>query len=158
MYWKNELTLSQTEIICESFFSLLKRPLVKRSTDLADLAYQLYHAPFIVVAHNTDPDPIFFYANLCAQKLWDLSLEEFLQTPSRLTVEMMEVSERQKLLDRARTHGFVDDYTGVRVRKNGSRFEIGKTILWNLKDKDRNYAGQAATFSNWKELPIKNVV
>lgn len=154
-YWETEIVLKQTELICSGFDSLLGRLLIG-GENAVDRAYQLYHAPFVVVAHNTDPDPVFFYANLCAQKLWGLSLEDFLKTPSRLTVEPMEVSERQKLLDRAKTFGYVDDYTGIRVRKDGSKFGIGTTILWNLSDTEGLYAGQAATFSKWKELNSDN--
>jgi len=157
-FWNCELytmeythLLEQTKLICSSFFSLLGRDLVLGSTP-EEKAHVLYHAPFVVVAHNTDADPIFFYANLTAQKLWGLSWEEFIQTPSKYTVEPMEVSERQKLLDRARTYGYVDDYTGIRRRKDGSKFEIGTTILWNLKNAQGEYAGQAATFGEWKEL------
>ncbi|MCU0429472.1 MAG: MEKHLA domain-containing protein [Cytophagaceae bacterium] len=142
--------LEQTELICSSFFSLLGRDLISGNS-LAEKANAMYYAPFVVVAHNTEADPVFFYANLTAQQLWGLSWDEFLSTPSRLTVEAMEVSERQKLLDRARQFGYVDDYTGIRKRKDGSAFEIGTTILWNLKDKEGNYAGQAAMFREWKD-------
>ena len=44
------------------------RPLLEREPGATDAenAQRLYGAPFVVLAHDTEPDPLFNYANLAA--------------------------------------------------------------------------------------------
>jgi hypothetical protein len=51
-----------------------------------------------------------------------------------------------------REHGFVDDYSGIRISKNGRRFRIRQATVWNLVDASGAFAGQAATFGRWEFL------
>jgi hypothetical protein len=44
-------------------------------------------ASFVVLAHNTAPDPRFIYANRTAQNCFEYSWDEFTALPSRLSVE-----------------------------------------------------------------------
>jgi len=143
--------IEYSSVLARSFSHLLKRDLIKE-IDLTTvspevLARKLYYAPFVLVSHGTQADPVFRYANLAAQKLFGYSWDEFISTPSRLSAEPMEREERQKLLDRAARDGYVDDYHGVRVTKDGKRFEIRDTILWNVTDEAGKLHGQAAMFS-----------
>ncbi len=117
-----------------------------------ELTYALYHAPFALVSHGTQGDPIFRYANLAAQALWGYSWEEFTQLPSRLSAEPMAREERQRLLERAAKFGYVDDYHGIRIAKDGRRFNIRDTILWNVVDEMGMKHGQAAMFDAWNFL------
>ena len=112
----------------------------------------LYHAPFVVVSHNTLADPIFCYANITAQTLWNLTWEEFTQLPSRLSAQEEAREERQRLLQKATRYGYVDDYQGVRVTSDGKRFKITDCVLWNVVDDNDLKIGQAATFSSWEWL------
>jgi len=117
-----------------------------------DVTYALYHAPFALVSHGTEPDPIFRYANLTAQKLWGIGRDEFMCMPSRLTAEPVATEERQRLLDEATRKGYVDNYQGVRITKEGKRFLIKDTILWNVVDADGIKHGQAAMIKSWEWL------
>ena len=118
-------------------------------TDAA-LAARLYAAPFVVLAHGTEPDPLFNYANLAAQRLFELSWDEFIGLPSRLSAEAPVRGERERLLARVTTHGFIDDYSGIRISKSGNRFRILSAMVWNVSDATGTRLGQAAAFADWE--------
>ena len=108
-------------------------------------------APFVVLAHNTDADPRFVYANKAAQNCFEYSWDEFITLPSRLSAELPNRAERQQLLDAVTRNGFISDYRGLRIAKSGRRFWIDVGIVWQLVDRDDNLRGQAATFSKWQD-------
>jgi hypothetical protein len=114
------------------------------------LAHILYHAPFVVVAHGTEADPVFCYANLTAQHLWKMPWDVFTMMPSRQSAEPDAQEERKRLLETAARQGYVDDYHGVRITADGRRFRINDCILWNVLNKTHDKIGQAATFSSWE--------
>lgn len=120
--------------------------------DAATAARQLYYAPFALLSHNTEEDPIINYANVAAQKLFEMNWSEFVRLPSRLSAEAVLQDERNRLLQRVAEHGFIDDYSGVRISSSGKRFLINYATVWNLQDSDGCYCGQAAMFSNWQLL------
>ena len=60
--------------------------------------------------------------------------------------------ERQRLLERVSRHGYVDDYSGVRITRSGRRFRIHKATVWNLFDSEGRHCGQAACFDQWQPL------
>jgi MEKHLA domain len=115
-------------------------------------ATALYHAPFALVSHGIEPDPVFRYANLAAQALWGIGWDAFTRMPSRLTAEPIAAGERQRLLDEAARTGYVDRYQGVRVTAGGRRFLIKNTILWNVVDQAGSAHGQAAAIKEWEWL------
>lgn len=117
-----------------------------------NLARDVYYAPFVVVSHNTDPDPIFNYANLTAQKLFEMTWAEFTAIPSRQSAEPPNQDERAKLLEAVTTKGFYESYTGIRISKNQRRFYIQDVLVWNLLDSEKHYYGQAAIYHRWQYL------
>ncbi len=139
-------------LLAESFYNLTGNALVDPALKGEELATTLYNAPFVLVSHGVEADPVFNFANQKAQELWEMSWEEFVRTPSRLSAEPMARSERQGLLERAQGKGYVTDYNGVRISKSGKRFQIIDTVLWNLSEADGQYRGQAALFKEWKFL------
>lgn len=130
-------------LIAESFARLLGRDLVATG---GDPVAALWHAPCAVVAHGTEADPRFFFANHAALTAFRANLDQFIGMPSRLSAEALLREERQALLDRVSAHGFIDDYAGFRVALDGHRFRIGQAIVWNLIDEAGLRHGQAATF------------
>ena len=92
------------------------------------------------------------YGNAAALALWEMSWPELTRTPSRLTAEAPNREERARLLAAVTAHGFIDDYSGIRISKSGRRFRIARATVWNLLDERGNYAGQAAAFSQWEFL------
>jgi hypothetical protein len=115
-------------------------------------AQALFEAPFVVVSHGAEVDPILNYGNRQALQLWRMEWEEFTQTPSRLTAEPMARAERDRLLQQAKAQGFINNYQGVRIDSTGQRFAIHNVILWTVLDERGHCCGQAATFHQWTFL------
>ena len=114
------------------------------------LARRLYTAPLVVLAHDSSADPLFTYANLAAQQLFEMRWDEIVGLPSRLSAEAPAREERERLLERVAARGFIDDYSGVRIAKTGRRFRILHATVWNLGDSSGRRVGQAAAFADWE--------
>lgn len=147
--WESEKNLVQAERIVRSYEACTGRGLLSGSLSGKALAKALFDAPFVVVSHGVEPDPVLNYGNRAALALWEMTWGELTCTPSRLTAEAPLREERERLLDRVRTNGFIDDYSGVRISKNGRRFEIRRATVWNIRDETGAHCGQAASFSEW---------
>ncbi len=139
-------------LLLDSFARLLGRELISREGTEAEQAERLFQASFIVASHGTEADPILNYGNAAALALWEMPWEAFTQTASRLTAEPVHQDERAQLLARTREHGYVDDYSGIRIATSGRRFRIEQAIVWNLTDANGSHRGQAATFDHWTPL------
>lgn len=150
--WLRHGWVERTQVLLDSFHRWLQRDLVPRRGSAEEQAQRLFEAPFVVVSHGTEEDPLLNYGNAAALELWEMDVETLLGTPSRLTAEAQHRDERAQLLERAGRHGFVDDYEGIRITGTGRRFRIENAIIWNLLDRDGRPAGQAATFSRWRFL------
>ncbi len=136
-------------LLTESYARLVTAPLVPKDKDAVWLYAQ---APFAVVAHNTDSDPKFIYANRCAQACFEYSWDEFVGLPSRLSAEAPDRAERQALLDAVAKNGFMPGYRGIRVAKSGRRFLIADGVVWELIDQQGIRHGAAATFPSWRDV------
>ena len=145
--------IEHSQLLLDSFARLLGRELVSRGGSATEEAERLFRAPFVVVSHGTEADPVLNYGNAAALTLWEMTPEQLAQTPSRLTAEPMHRDERTRLLERTRRDGYVDDYSGARISASGKRFRIERAIVWNLTDAAGNHRGQAATFDAWTPLP-----
>ncbi len=143
------LTIEHTQLLLNSFQYWTNKKLLEYNS-IEEAANLLYEAPFALVSHGTETDPIFNYANKTAQQLWELDFESFTKLPSRLSAEPILQSERDIFMSKVTQSGFVDDYKGIRVSKSGKRFYILNTTVWNLINDQGIYKGQAATFSNWE--------
>lgn len=137
------------DLLTGSYARLFGAPLVPPGKDASWLYRE---APFVVLAHGTDPDPLFIYANRCAQACFEYSWDEFLALPSRLSAEPIDRAERQRLLDQVARTGFLSGYRGIRVAKSGRRFLIEDGAVWELIDHAGTRHGQAATFRSWRNV------
>jgi hypothetical protein len=115
-------------------------------------ARELFHAPFVILSHDTAPDPILNYANQTGLRLFGLSWDELITMPSHLTAQVLEQAERARLLSQVSARGYIDNYRGIRIAKGGRRFLIERATVWNLLDESGGLYGQAATFSEWRFL------
>ena len=144
--------VEQAGLIANSYRRLLNKALLPGEDGTEAFADALFHAPFAVVSHNTDSDPIFNYANAKALELFEMDWDEFTRTPSRLSAEPVNRQERERLLAQVTDRGYIDHYHGVRISKTGKRFMIRNAVVWNLSDEFGQYKGQAACFSDWEFL------
>ncbi len=141
------------ELLTTSYLRLVGKTLLPRDLVTKDPAHWLYEdAGFCVLAHDTEADPRFIYANRAAQMLFEYSWEEFIGLPSRLSAEPAEQSERQHLLDQVAKQGFASNYAGIRISKSGRRFWIEDGTVWQLIDDRGTLHGQAAVFKQWRDV------
>ena len=131
-------------LLADSYRRLTGRLLVPPG---ADLPRALWEAPRAIVAHGTEADPVFFYGNRLALKLFALDFAAFTRLPSRYSAEAPAREERARLLERVRCEGYIDDYAGVRIAADGRRFAIVGATVWNLIDSAGTLHGQAACFA-----------
>lgn len=141
-----------SKLLFDSFAAATGKVLLEEKFTTEELAFKLYEAPFVLLSHNTQPDPIFNYANKTAQRLWEMDWEQFTRLPSRRSAEPVAEAERQAMLEEAKTKGFISNYNGIRISSTGKRFIIKNATLWNIYDEANMYCGQAATFNEWEFL------
>ncbi|QJD84279.1 MEKHLA domain-containing protein [Cohnella herbarum] len=140
---------AHARLLIDSYRRATGRELIEPVPPANEAALALFKAPFILLSHGTETDPILNFGNEAALKLWETTWEEFTRTPSRLTAEPMERSQRERLLSDAKDKGYSDGYYGIRISKSGRRFEIRNVLLWNVADEQGTYKGQAAVFEEW---------
>jgi len=105
-----------TELLFNSFSSLIGRELLVLGGSREERARCLFDAPFVVVSHGLENDPILNYGNKKALCLWEMTWEEFVQTPSRKTAEPVHQHERTRLLDRTSSGIFLTRADAIMVR------------------------------------------
>lgn len=150
--WLEPEIVDWTQILLNSYSQLLGKELLNRSVTPEIQAQRLYEAPFVIVSHGTESDPVLNYGNKIALKLWEMDWQSFTVTPSRNTAEPMNQNARQQMLAQVQSKGFIQNYHGVRISRSGSRFAISNGTVWNLQDPMGQPCGQAATFDRWQFL------
>jgi len=150
--WQRAEIIEHSRLLNDSFRHWTGRPLLEARSGDGASARALYQAPFVLVSHGTESDPLFNYANHSAQKLWALGWDAFVGLPSRRSAETDAQADRSTALGSALSKGWVEGYSGIRITADGRRFRIDGGVIWNLLDADGGMRGQAATFSRWEFL------
>ena len=150
--WQGGPARAQVQTIFRSLEHWTGRSPLPDGSGQGELAERAFRAPFALVSHGTEADPVLNYGNAAALALWEMPWAELTRTPSRLTAEAPDRAERARLLAAVTARGFIDDYSGVRISKSGRRFRIAQATVWNLLDDRGGPAGQAAMFSRWEFL------
>jgi hypothetical protein len=114
------------------------------------LAREVFFAPFVLACSGTEEDPVLNYGNQKALDLWEMDWRTFTRTPGRQTAEPMEQGARDRFLETVKKQGYIDNYQGIRISSKGRRFEIRQATVWNLLDEKGRYAGQAASFQDFR--------
>jgi len=138
-----------SQLLLDSFRRWTGRDLLRRIGTPEAQAQTLFAAPFVVVSHGTEPDPILNYGNQAALDLWELPWAQLTSTPSRLTAEPMNRDERARMLEVAERQGYYSGYRGIRISSTGKRFLVEDATVWNVVDGQGLRVGQAATFARW---------
>ncbi|MCE8426373.1 MAG: MEKHLA domain-containing protein [Candidatus Methanoperedens sp.] len=146
------LLIDHVHRLLQSFRCWTGRELIHPSGSKEDRAEALFQAPFVVLSHGIQEDPILNYGNQAALTLWEMTWTEFTNMPSRLTAEPVNRKDRARLLDQVKHQGYTDAYRGVRISRSGRKFLVEQATVWNIMDSNGQYAGQAATFDRWTIL------
>lgn len=150
--WENTGCLAHVKNILGSYHRLLGEDFVPSCGDFRMQAKAVFEAPFVLVAHGIQSDPVLSYGNAAALRLWEMEWDVFTQTPSRFTAEAPNREERARLLAEVTAHGFIRNYSGVRISRTGIRFRIERATVWNVFDEGGDRCGQAAMFADWTLL------
>ena len=150
--WTEPRVVEWSQLLLDSYSHWIGKDLIDRTPNAKQQARLLFEASFVVVSHGVEPDPILNYGNQTALDLWELSWDQFIKTPSRLTAEPDDRAERGNMLERAKLNGYFDGYQGVRISSTGRRFLVEQALIWNVIDPAGSPIGQAATFSQWSNV------
>jgi len=114
----------------------------------------LFEAPFVVLSALGlfGTDHVFNYANRTALALFESRWTELVGQPSSKSAEPVHRDERRRLLDEVGEHGFIENYSGIRISRSGRRFRIKAATVFNLLDTEGVYVGQCATFADWEPI------
>lgn len=139
-------------MLTDSYKKLLGHDLITvREEGVSDIE-MLWNAPFAILSHGVEADPIFNFANRTALELFEMDFNEFIQLESRKSAETVNRQRREQLLTEVSKNGFVTNYSGVRISATGKRFLIKDVTIWNVMDDKARYHGQAAVFGKWTFL------
>ena len=150
--WNEPRIVEWSKLLLDSYRHWIGQDLIERTPNAKQQARMLFEASFVVVSHGAEPDPILNYGNQTALDLWELSWDQLIKTPSRLTAEADDRAERGRMLERAKLNGYFDGYRGVRISSTGWRFLVEQALIWNVIDPAGKPIGQAATFSQWSNV------
>jgi MEKHLA domain len=133
------------DLLTRTYRRLLGEDLVPPGMTGPEGARWLYEsAPFMLLAHNTESDPVFIYGNKAAQQRFEYEWDELIQLPSRLSAAAPDRNERGTFIERVTNDGCARDYRGIRIAKSGKPFWIEQARLWQLVDDDGRHHGLAA--------------
>lgn len=148
--WQQERVMLHSQRLLRSFQYWTATPLLSVVGSTVEIAQALFEAPFVVVSHGTEADPVLNYGNRMALRLWEMDWQQLTSIPSRYTAEPMERSQRERLLAQAKQQGYINDYRGIRISSTGKRFWIENVVIWDVLDEENRCCGQAASFSQWQ--------
>lgn len=144
-----------TQIILKSHKHHFGRDLVPPGS-FHEEATALYDAPFVMLSAlgPFGSDHVFNYANRAALQIFQArGWNDLVGLPSSQSAEPDHREERRRLLDEVGRRGFIENYSGVRISRQGRRFLIKNATVFNLLDDAGAYLGQAAMFTDWEPLP-----
>ncbi len=150
--WTHPRLVEWSHLVLDSHARWTGRQLVERDGTAEEQAERLFRAPVVVLSHGAESDPLVNYANQAALDLWEVTWDQLVGTPSRLTAEPMNREERARFLRLVTERGWCDDYRGVRISRTGKRFLVNGAVVWNVVDGCGTRRGQAAAFSRWTRL------
>ncbi|WP_420869651.1 MEKHLA domain-containing protein [Cohnella ginsengisoli] len=110
-----------SRLLMDSYLNLTGKSLIDANLE-PRAAELLYEAPFALLSHGTEADPVLNYGNRTALSLWEMSWKTFTGMPSRLTAEPLEQSVREAFMENVRQKRI---FRRIRRRQNlGQRQEV----------------------------------
>lgn len=128
--WYSDIMVTHASHLLRTYFEVTggkelipMKVLEKDPTEAAKLLFFLPNR--VVVSHGTQNDaegPVLNYGNSAALKRWGASWEELTSMPSKYTAETVEQSAREAFLQKVYADGVVENYSGVRIGLDKSRY------------------------------------
>lgn len=115
----NAFLADHVRLLCASYRRLIGADLLVADAD-PTLAEALYHAPFVVLSHGTDSDPIFNYANRTAQRLFEMTWAQITSLPAVAVFGRARESRRPRTAARNR----------LRARLHRRLSRCSRLFLW----------------------------
>jgi len=150
--WQKPAIALHSQRLLDSFHHWTGGRLLDVQGNALAISQALFDAPFFVLSHGAEVDPVLNYGNRKVLELWEMDWEELTRTPSRYTAEAIAREERARFLEQARQQGYISHYAGIRIAKTGKRFWIRDVIVWDVLDEGGDRLGQAATFDHWEPI------
>jgi hypothetical protein len=107
--FENSYLCKHAELLISSYRRLTGKDLVEKELTGVEKYRALYDAPFGVVSHNTEDDPVFNYGNRTALRLFQMEWLKFTILPSRKSAEPENRADRERLLARV-TKEFLNNH------------------------------------------------
>ena len=102
----NQFLAGHIALFRRSLIHWTGRDLVNPRMTNVEAARYLFSASFALLSHDTQPDPVFNYANQTALSLFAMSWEEMTSCPSRLSAERDNQADRARLLQEVTENGY----------------------------------------------------
>lgn len=125
---KNHFHSAHIKLLVSNINLLTGENIIENNNDIDNIAREIFFAPFVVMSHGTEADPIFNYANQCALNLFEMTWEAFIKLPLRFSAEADSQDERDRILESVSKNGYVNDYTGVRISNKVSTFRCAAQL------------------------------
>lgn len=148
-YEDGDIILHSLSVI-DSYFRATGKPIFppEANVEIASAAKSLFEAPFVLVSHGTEEDPIFNYGNANALKVFEADWEALMRTPSRAVAPEEQLAARAALLDGA-GQGVVELKGLVQQSLKGRMILLKEGISWTLKNLEGETFGQAVLCRDW---------
>lgn len=150
--WQQADIIRHSLSLMDSFQHWTGKTLCPSTMPPEEIARSLFHAPFALLSHGVEADPVLNYGNQQTLELWEMSWQDLTQMPSRLTAAPSERPARAQLLSQATRQGYIQNYQGIRISQTGRRFRIENAEIWDVLNEQGQQCGQAARFSQWQWL------
>ena len=120
--------------VLNSFEKLTGKTIINRTTPEADFL-EIESAEFVLVSHNGAEDPILNYGNQFALKLWEMSWNDFIKTPSRKTAEPDLRVKRGEMLSIVSKQGYYENffnwYEDIKPYRRSTVFSLFYLLKFN---------------------------
>ena len=113
---------AHTQALLEFFRARTGVELIERGGKAEDEAQRLFAAPFVVVSHGAETDPILNYGNAAALELWEL-------TPRALLLDAVAPHRRSRTARSARACFGRNGAQGFRDRLHGCAHQLHRSTL-----------------------------
>ena len=114
------------------------------------LGEQVFNADFYILSHDCRADPMLNYGNDLVLKLWEISWDELTTMHSQDTAKPVDRATRLAAMEQVKLQNYISGYSGMRISKTGTEFEILDVTIWNLFTSNGDPYGQAAWFKKYR--------